>query len=1652
MDGKLTVFFTVDSYVGVKSSDNLNWYMTDGYLGQVTSATLYNAENIATEDKLFIPANKIITFTLVDNGDDTYLLSYEAADCPHESHSVDGICTLCGSTVEHSYVEGVCACGKACSHVYTNGVCGICGMGCEHNWRNGVCQICSISCSHSWVDGVCSICSVSCKHSYVEGECSTCGKLCDHSWTEGVCDTCGVRCVHTYQNNICTNCGFEKPATDYYLSGTINGEDYAWGSDAANVGEMKFVDGTLTVIFRQDSYIAVRGDKNVGWYMTDGDQGQATSVTLYNASNITDGQLLWVPGCMQITFTLVDNGDDTLTLSYTAVDCPHVSHDTDGVCADCGQTVAHSYDSVVTDPTCTEDGYTTHTCIVCGISYTDSQTAATGHSYGSVTTDPTCTQTGSIVYTCHCGDSYSETIPALGHSYESVTTDPTCTQEGKTVYTCSVCGDSYSEAIAAPGHSYESVVTEPTCTENGYTTHTCCVCGDSYTDSEVAALGHSWVDPSCTVEKTCSVCGATEGAALGHSYESVTTDPTCTEAGYTTHTCTVCGDSYTDGETAALGHSWLDATCTEKKTCCVCGTTEGEALGHSYDSVVTEPTCTEAGYTTYTCSVCGDSYIDSETAALGHDYEAVTTDPTCTEDGKTVYTCAACGDSYTEMIAALGHSYDSVVTAPTCTEEGYTTHTCTVCGDTYTDSVVAALGHSYDSVVTAPTCTETGYTTHTCTVCGDTYTDSETAALGHSWVDATCTEAKTCSVCGETEGEALGHSYDSVVTEPTCTETGYTTHTCSACGVSYTDSETAALGHSYVGVTTDPTCTEDGKTVYTCSACGDSYTEMIAALGHSYDSVITAPTCTEGGYTTHTCTVCGDTYTDSETDANGHSYDLTIHEATCTEYADYEYICSACGDYYIFHAEDLKDWMTEIPEGIDPSLFESKTEYRYRDYDKVVTDATSMDGYDLIGSEWMVVGSGTVYYVKDWSTGFDTTHSLYSQYDNIGDKVAAYETETGKLVIDSDEIVGHLFFHWCYANSYYSAEWKTTKYTDFCAYYDAIVDLSELWCDTSDMSYYTSYDNCADSPWYFVDEVYGQSYTEYQKQFTYERWTDWSDWSETEVTASATREVESRTYYRLAGVELADHSYEAVVTAPTCTEDGFTTHTCSVCGDSYTDSEVAATGHSYESVTTDATCTEDGSIVYTCACGDTYTETIDALGHSYEAVVTAPTCTEDGFTTHTCSVCGDSYTDSGVAATGHSYESVTTDATCTEDGSIVYTCACGDTYTETIPALGHSYESVTTEATCTEDGSVVYTCACGDSYTETIAATGHSYVDGICSICGSIQPETVVQPTLSLSYGSVSFESEILYNIYFNASELDSVVEMGMITFDGELAGGTIDDALKVYSNYSTDGTLYMVATDGIAAKNMADQMWFKIYAKLSDGSYVYTDLNYYSAVRYATSILERDSSSDYMKALVVAMLNYGAEAQLYFGHNTDALANASLTAEQKALNVAYDETMVADVVSADAAKSANFVYTESAFTTRYSSVSFDSAFSINFYFTSSVAPDDGMTFYYWDIETYDSVEVLTKDNATGTMEMALADTNKYYGVVEGIAAKEIDETVFVAGVYEVDGVEYTTGIIAYSLGKYCETIAAKDTSDQQAFAQATAVYGYYAKEYFANL
>ena len=139
----------------------------------------------------------------------------------------------------------------------------------------------------------------------------------------------------------------------------------------------------------------------------------------------------------------------------------------------------------------------------------------------------------------------------------------------------------------------------------------------------------------------------------------------------------------------------------------------------------------------------------------------VTKEPTCTETGVKTYTCSACGETKTEEIAAKGHSWDNgvVTKEPTCTEKGEKTYTCSVCGETKTEEI-AAKGHSWDNgvVTKEPTCTEKGEMTYTC-ACGETKTE-EIDALGHSYKDGVCER------CGEKDPD-----YVAPTTEPTTTPT-----------------------------------------------------------------------------------------------------------------------------------------------------------------------------------------------------------------------------------------------------------------------------------------------------------------------------------------------------------------------------------------------------------------------------------------------------------------------------------------------------------------------------------------------------------------------------------------------------------------------------------------------------------------------------------------------------------------------------------------------------------------------------------------------------------------------------------------------------------------------------------------------------------------
>ena len=241
------------------------------------------------------------------------------------------------------------------------------------------------------------------------------------------------------------------------------------------------------------------------------------------------------------------------------------------------------------------------------------------------------------------------------------------------------------------------------------------------------------------------------------------------------------------------------------------------------------------------------------------------------------------------------------------------------------------------------------------------------------------------------------------------------------------------------------------------------------------------------------------------------------------------------------------------------------------------------------------------------------------------------------------------------------------------------------------------------------------------------------------------------------GLWHGDHiaQFADTVIAPTCTEQGYTHHVCTVkdCPyDPVDDTFVSATDHTWvKTQTNPPTCTEQGTAFYKCsACGATRTEKIAALGHDLSRCDLVPdaTCTQPGRAVGTCARCGVKI-DEVIPAKGHDYSyksASSTEPTCTESGRYKGTCpVCGKDYNDTIPALGHDWgEWVTTiEPTYTTVGYRYHLCArCNTREGEDIPKLHtHTWDAGVvtqkptatepgvktftCTICGETKTEPI---------------------------------------------------------------------------------------------------------------------------------------------------------------------------------------------------------------------------------------------------------------------------------------------------------------------------------------
>lgn len=628
----------------------------------------------------------------------------------------------------------------------------------------------------------------------------------------------------------------------------------------------------------------------------------------------------------------VSNNDATCTKDGTKTSVCEYCGSTDTIIDKGSSLGKHTFTEYISnnDATCIRNGTKTAVCDYCDATDTISVEGTAGHKYdsGKITLTATCKEYGVKTFTCVvCGDVYTQNVEKTEHTEEEMQEKkPTCTEFGLTRgVKCSVCDVVLlaQVKINPTGHCFTVYKSDnnATCTENGTKTAVCDFCDE--TDK------------------------ITEEGTSGHKYDSgvITTPATCKDRGIKTFTCTVCGDSYTK----YIAKSFHTRVIVEgkKATCVEPGLTQGvkcsycdeiltpqekiEATGHKFAEYISDnnATCTEDGTKTAVCNYCGitDTIIDEGTS--GHDYNMgeTTKFPTCIDKGIETFTCVVCGDTYIREIATTDH-FGRILpeVAPTCVAPGLTMGVqCGTCGITIlAQKEISATGHSFTKYISDKnaTCTEDGTKTAKCDNCDATNTlvDIGSSSTAHSFTkyvsddNATCTQDGTktaeCDYCGIsdtiTDVGSAKHAFDEgvYIKVPTCKEKGLIGLTCKVCG-EYQEKEIPYLRHNFKGeyiLIKHPTCIEPAYFEVQCVNEGCYETIIIERSDmfgdHKFEIIHEVEaTCIEDGYKVYRCKVCG--YEETETVEASHSMGewYVYRRATCTVNGEMRITCADC-DYY----------------------------------------------------------------------------------------------------------------------------------------------------------------------------------------------------------------------------------------------------------------------------------------------------------------------------------------------------------------------------------------------------------------------------------------------------------------------------------------------------------------------------------------------------------------------------------------------------------------------------------------------------------------------------------------------------------------------------------------------------------------------------------
>ena len=328
--------------------------------------------------------------------------------------------------------------------------------------------------------------------------------------------------------------------------------------------------------------------------------------------------------------------------------------------------------------TCQSEGYTIYSCNNCTFEYKGSFVAPTEHVLTSVVTEPGCNTEGYTTHSCECGYTYkSEYLSPLGHSFKKTVVGATCTSQGYTSSLCSKCFASFvSDLTPQLPHNMETTVTEPDCDNEGFTKKACKSCDYEFISETVAPLGHS--------------------------ITSVVTDPTCKDEGFTTNSCENCDYEFISDIVAPIGHSFkndiIEATCTSQgytvSLCSACTASFVSdltpTLPHDMTATVVAPSCNSEGFTKKSCKNCDYAFISDQVAPLGHSIASAVVNPQCEEQGFTNYFCLTSGCNYSyasDFTPPAGHTITLTHKHASAQEPGYIKHSCP-CGYEYFDYIM----------------------------------------------------------------------------------------------------------------------------------------------------------------------------------------------------------------------------------------------------------------------------------------------------------------------------------------------------------------------------------------------------------------------------------------------------------------------------------------------------------------------------------------------------------------------------------------------------------------------------------------------------------------------------------------------------------------------------------------------------------------------------------------------------------------------------------------------------------------------------------------------------------------------------------------------------------------------------------------------------